>query len=181
MLIYTSPELVLSAMLDGATGSLKLTVRLFAVYTVWLSIIQIMQSCGMSQKLASVFMPITRRIFKGESRQAQEYISLNLSANMLGVGSAATPFGIKAIEEMDKGNSIATDNMLLFVIINCTGVQLLPTTVIGLRATAGSLSPSDIIIPTLISTLISSIVGIGLCLICSRASKHFASKRLKNE
>lgn len=176
MMIYTDPEMILTCMLGGASKSLELAVRLFAIYAIWLSIINIMQSSGMNKWLAKVFSPITSRMFKGESAQAQEHISLNLSANMLGVGSVATPLGIKAIECMDDKSGIATDNIILFVVINCTSIQLLPTTIIGLRTASGSINPADIILPSLISTILSSLVGFILCKLCAKIAKSIKSR-----
>ena len=184
LLIYTSPELVLSSMIDGAAGSIELAVSLLAIYAVWLSVLEVMGRSGLSASLARALNPITRRIFKGESEDAYEKISLNMSANMLGIGSIATPLGIGAIEKMDKGDGIASDNIIMFVIINCTSIQLLPTTIIGLRAAGGSIAASDIILPSLIATIASTLCGILLCKLCSTISKKFnkirCNKTLKN-
>ena len=89
-------------------------------------------------------------------------IALNMSANMLGLGNAATPMGIKAMQALDDGSGIATDAMIMLIVINATSIQLLPSTVIGLRASAGSLSPADIILPTLLSTICTVTLGITL-------------------
>ena len=88
-----------------------------------------------------------------------------MSANLIGIGGAATPMGIKAMEQMQDGSIYATDNMILFMVINTTSIQILPATIIGLRTAAGSSNASDIIIPSLIATTISTISGILLCLI----------------
>ena len=177
LLIYTSPDLVLSSMIDGASGSIELALALLAIYAVWLSVLEVMQRSGMSGQLARALNPITRRMFKGESEEAYERISLNMSANMLGIGSIATPIGISAIEQMDKGDGRASDNVILFVIINCTSIQLLPTTIIGLRAAGGSLSPADIIMPSLIATTASTLCGIFLCKLCSFICNKFSKNR----
>lgn len=164
LLIIFAPSMVLPAMIDGATGSIKLTLSLLAVYCVWLSVIRIMELTGINKVINKLFRPITKRLFPNTDNEAQELISLNFSANLLGMGGCATPLGIKAIEKMDKTQSkTATDDMILFIVINCTSIQLLPATIIGLRATAGSANASDIIIPSLIATLCSTVVGIILC------------------
>ena len=179
LLIYTSPDMILSAMIDGVGGALELAVTLLAIYAVWLSIIEIMQQSGMSDSLSKILNPITRRIFKNESEEAYTNISLNLSTNMLGIGSVSTPLGIKAVELMDKGDGKATDNIILFVIINCTSIQLIPTTIIGLRVAGGSLSPADIILPSLIATTASTLCGIFLCKLCSFICKTIKHKSIK--
>ncbi len=180
LLIYTSPDMILSAMIDGVGGSLELAVTLLAIYAVWLSIIEIMQQSGMSAGLSKILNPLTRKIFKGESEEAYSNISLNLSANMLGIGSVATPLGIKSVQLMDKGNGRASDNIILFVIINCTSIQLIPTTIIGLRVSNGSLSPADIIMPSLLATTASTICGIFLCKLCSKICNYISKNNKKN-
>ncbi|MDE5911500.1 MAG: hypothetical protein K2H24_04120, partial [Clostridia bacterium] len=104
---------------------------------------------------------------KGESDLALEYITLNFSANLLGMGGAATPLGIKAMECMQDNSQKATDNMILFMVINSTSIQLIPATIIGLRASAGSNAPSDIILPSLLATLISTVTGVILAKLCA--------------
>lgn len=87
---------------------------------------------------------------------------MNVSANMLGIGNAATPMGIKAMQALDDGSGKANFAMIMLIVINATSIQLLPTTVIGLRATAGSSSPADIILPTILATFATTILGIFL-------------------
>lgn len=181
LLIYTSPELVLSAMIDGVAGTVELAVTLLAIYAVWLSVIEIMQQSGMTNGLSRILNPITRKIFKGESEETYMNISLNMSANLLGIGSVATPLGIKAVELMDRGDGRASDNIILFVIINCTSIQLLPTTIIGLRAAGGSIAPSDIILPSLIATVASTICGIFLCKLCAKICNLYDIRRIKRK
>lgn len=179
LLIYNNPELVLSSMIDGASNSVTLAVKLFAIYAIWLSIIEIMQKTGLNDKLSKAFDPIINKVFRGESSEAKQYISLNLSANFLGIGSVATPLGMKAVNAMDKKDGFCSDNIIMFIIINCTSIQLIPTTIISLRTQFGSNSPSDIIIPSLIASIVSSIVGIVLCIILSRITQKLRARRTK--
>lgn len=173
VLTVVSPESAFGVMLSGARKSIELALSLFAIYSIWLSILEIMDKIGLNKWLNKVFRPMNKRLFKGESDKALEYISLNLSANLLGMGSAATPMGIKAMEQMSDGSEKASDNMALFMIINATSIQLVPATVIGMRLAAGSASASDIILPSLIATLISTICGVILAKLCARVSKKF--------
>lgn len=173
VLIFTSPDAALGAMIKGAGGAVELCITMLAIYCVWMSVLQVMDKAGINRCITALFRPITRRLFKEEDEKTQEYISLNLSANLLGMGGAATPMGIKAIEGMqervinqplsEKLKSKASDNMILFTVINCTSIQLLPATIIGMRASFGSASPSDIIFPSIIATTASTIIGIILC------------------
>ena len=87
---------------------------------------------------------------------------MNIASNIIGLGSTATPYGIKAMRGLDKGGGRATRAMIMLVVINSTGIQLLPTTVIGMRALAGSVSPSCVLWPTILATFIPTILGVVL-------------------
>ena len=174
LVTITAPESALSIMLGGAKSAIGLSVSLCAIYTVWLSVLQVIDKTGMGKALSKAFRPLTKKLFKGESDLALEYITLNFSANLLGMGGAATPLGIKAMEYMQDGTERASDNMILFVVINATSIQLLPATIIGLRASKGSASASDIILPSLIATTFSTLIGVILC-------KVFSSKKAERK
>lgn len=171
-MIYKSPELVLSSMINGASSAITLAIKLLAIYSVWIAIMRIIEQSGLDKKIAKLLSPIVKRLFKGESEEAQASISMNFSANMLGIGSVATPLGIQAIERMDSGKIYASHNIILFVVINCTSLELLPSTILGMRASLGSVNPADIILPTLISSLLSTICGIILCKIAKKFCKE---------
>ncbi|MGN0797143.1 MAG: nucleoside recognition protein [Christensenellales bacterium] len=172
LVTITAPESALSIMLGGAKSAIGLSVSLCAIYTVWLSVLQIIDKTGMGKTLSKAFKPLTKKLFRGESDLALEYITLNFSANLLGMGGAATPLGIKAMEYMQDGSDKASDNMILFMVINATSIQLLPATIIGLRASKGSASASDIILPSLIATTFSTLIGVILCkVLCSKKAE----------
>ena len=113
-------------------------------------------------------LPLTVIFFK----ETEKNICLNIASNIIGIGSAATPYGIKAMQGLDKGEIKATRAMIMLVVINSTGIQLLPTTVIGMRAVAGSVSPSVILWPTIVATFVPTILGIVLTSIIYRKKKH---------
>lgn len=161
-LLFVSPSLILPSLITGAENAISLSISLIAIYSLWISILKIMEDIGLNKLIYKFFKPITKILFKGENNLTCEYITLNFSANLLGMGGAATPLGIKAIENMNKNNNL-TDNMILFIVINATSIQLLPTTIISMRAKHLSLSASDIILPSLIATTIATICGILLC------------------
>ena len=140
----TAPQQAFTVMLDGAGNAVELALSLFAVYAVWLSVLEIMDKTGISKAVNRLFSPLWRRIFRGEDEKSLEYISLNFSANLLGMGSAATPMGIKAMESMSRGREKASDNMILFLVFNATSIQLIPATVIGMRAASGSASSAAV-------------------------------------
>lgn len=172
LMIYKSPELVLSSMINGASSAINLAIKLLAIYSVWIAIMRIIEQSKLDKKIAKLLSPIVKRLFKGESEDAIASISMNFSANILGIGSVATPLGIQAIERMDTGKIYASHNIILFVVINCTSLELLPSTILGMRASMGSINPADIILPTLLSSLISTICGICLCMLFRRFGKE---------
>lgn len=162
VLLITNPSAVLSEMIGASASSLKLCIELCAVYAVWLGMLELLEASGLSQKLAKLLRPIIRKVFKVEDEQAQRYIAMNLSANMLGLGNASTPMGIKAMQSLDDKSGKANFAMIMLIVINATSIQLLPTTIIGLRTSAGSTNPADIILPTLLATILTTILGIVL-------------------
>lgn len=161
-LLFSNPEQVLSSMVSASSNAVNLSVKLLAVYAIWLGLIEIVKQTNLSQKLSSLLSPLIDLIFGKVENKAKQYIAMNMSFNMLGVGNAATPTGIKAFNELQDGSDKITATMVMLLVINATSIQLLPTTIIGMRVTAGSGNASDIIMPSLIATLVSTIVGIVL-------------------
>ena len=158
-----SPDELLSSLLGGAESSVKMALTRFCIYAVWMGLSKLAEKSGLSKYIARGLKPVTKRIFRTDDETANEQLAMNISCNLLGLGGAATPYAVKAVEELDKqSNDFA--QKLLFV-INATSIQILPTTVIALRAGAGSLSPSDIFLPSLICTAISTLTAVGLYLI----------------
>lgn len=162
VLLVTNPSVMLEEMIGASASSLSLCIELCAVYVVWLGFIELVDASGLSEKLARILRPLIKRIFKVDDSETQKIIALNMSANMLGVGNAATPLGIRAMRALDDGSGRANFAMIMLIVINATSIQLLPTTVIGLRVSAGSQSAADIILPTLIVTATTTLLGIFL-------------------
>jgi spore maturation protein A len=150
---------------DGAAQGVTLAIGLIGVMSLWLGLLKIAEKAGLVDKLARAVRPIFRPLFPGvpDGHPAISAMLLNIAANMLGLGNAATPFGIKAMEELDKLNptpGTATNAQVLFLAINTASLQLVPTTVIALRASAHSSDPAGILLPTLGSTCCALIVAI---------------------
>lgn len=177
LLLFKDPNGALGGMLTGVSSAIAMSVGLVAVYAVWLSVLNVMEKVGLNRAIGKALKPLTKRLFPSENDETRETISLNMSANMLGMGGAATPLGIKAINSMAGDSEKTSDSIALFVVINCTSIQLIPTTIIGLRAAAGSASASDIILPSLIATAVSTIVGVGLCFVVRKIKKIIRRKR----
>ena len=159
-LVFKSPETALTSMITASGSAVNLAVKLLAVYAVWLGLIEIVKRTELSRKLSSLLSPLIDLLFGKVDNKAKDYIAMNMSFNMLGVGNAATPTGIKAFNALQEGSDKATDTMVMLLVINTTSIQLLPTTIIGMRVTAGSANASDIIMPSLIATIISTVVGV---------------------
>lgn len=170
-LAFVNPEGFLSALLDGASKSATLCVALLASYTVWLGLMQVWEDSGVTRGVSRLIKPLTKRLFQTDDDEALTCISMNLSANMLGIGGAATPYGIRAAHALDKTKNAEFSSCMLFV-VNATSVQLLPTAVIGIRIALGSGSPTDIVLPTLLATALSTGVGILLTYLFLRDKKR---------
>ena len=159
-LLFNSPETALTSMITASGSAVNLAVKLLAVYAVWLGLIEIVKRTELSRKLSSLLSPLIDLLFGKVDNKAKDYIAMNMSFNMLGVGNAATPTGIKAFNALQDGSDKATATMVMLLVINTTSIQLLPTTIIGMRVTAGSANATDIIMPSLIATIISTVVGV---------------------
>ena len=159
-LLFNSPETALTSMITASGSAVNLAVKLLAVYAVWLGLIEIVKRTELSRKLSSLLSPLIDLLFGKVDNKAKDYIAMNMSFNMLGVGNAATPTGIKAFNALQDGSDKATATMVMLLVINTTSIQLLPTTIIGMRVTVGSANATDIIMPSLIATIISTVVGV---------------------
>jgi len=153
------------AMVESAAGSVDLALGLIGVMTLFLGLVKVAEAGGLLSILARLIRPLMVRLFPSvpSDHPAMGAMILNMSANAMGLGNAATPFGIRAMQELDKLNSrpgTATDSMALFLAINTSSVTLLPTGVIALRAAAGSADPAGILPTTLFATLCSTAVAI---------------------
>lgn len=159
MMLFVSPEGVLSAFISGGEKALALSVQMMVIYAVWLGILNVFEKTGLSVKFAKALKPANKWLFGALPEKANDYVSLNISANILGMSGATTPMGIKAVNEMEKhkGTEYA---IAMFFVINATSVQLIPSSVLALRIKFGATAASDIILPTILATLLSSVIGV---------------------
>ena len=159
VLTFIDPEAALSAFLNGGENAFSLTLKLVVVYCVWLGVFGILEASGLDKKFAKLLRPVNKLLFGTLPEKAEEYISLNISANVLGMSGVTTPMGIKSVRELEKyegtGKVIAT-----FFVVNATSIQLIPTSVISLRSSFGSVSPSDVVLPTVLATALSTVIGV---------------------
>ena len=177
VLIWVDPSNALTSMLGASADALELSIELCAVYAVWMGVLELVEESGLSQKLARLLRPLIKWMFKIDDKEAEKMIALNMSANMLGLGNAATPMGIQAMKRLDDGSGVATHAVIMLIVLNATSIQLLPSTIIGLRETAGSTSSADIILPTLISTACTFILGILLVKLFGKIRKKFNHRK----
>lgn len=166
-------ELVSKAVILSTTSAVELVMGLVGMMCLWCGIMKVAEKSGLTDKLAMVLRPILRIIFKetGKNQKAMESITMNLTANMMGLSNAATPFGIKAMEEMQKSNiekDTANNDMALFLVLNAACIQFLPTTVISIRAAYNSQNPAIIILPAIIATGTAAALGIVYCKILQK-------------
>ena len=176
-LIFVQPQSVISEMTNASMDVINLCITLLAVYTIWLGILEIVDATGLGARLARLLRPLIRKLFKINDPETEKYIALNMSSNILGLGNASTPMGIKAMKRLDDGSGKITAPMIMLLIVNATSIQLFPTTVVGLRAQAGSVDPTSIILPTILGTIITCITAITTTKVCE---KIFFKKRVKN-
>lgn len=151
-------EEVNKAVFEGAREAVTISIGLISVLVFWLGMMKIAEESGLLKVLAKLFRPIAVRLFPEipKDHPAMGYILSNMVANLFGLGNAATPMGIKAMEEMKKLNgneNTASRSMITLLAINTTGLTLIPTTVIAIRMNYGAESPTDIVGPTLFATL----------------------------
>lgn len=161
-------ELMSQSIIKAANDPVELVIGMVGLLCLWCGVMKIAEKSGLTGKLAGLMEPILKRIYKaaGKDKSALGAIVMNLTANMMGLSNAATPFGIKAMEEMQRLNpdkDTASDDMALFLVMNAACIQLLPATVISLRAAAGSTNPGLIILPAIIATATACIVGVVCC------------------
>lgn len=172
-LVTGKGQIISSSIMDSTETSIKLIITLAGMMSLWSGIMKIAQKSGLTDKIAIFLRPILGVIFKDASKNknAMGSILLNLTSNMLGLSNAATPFGIKAMEELQKVNpekDTASNDMALFLVLNATCIQIVPTSVLSMRAAAGSTNPGIVIIPAMITTGTAAIMGIIYCKILEK-------------
>lgn len=154
---------VANAAMEGARSAVELSLSMAGVMCLWSGVMEIMNVCGISGGLAKAFRPILRRLLPESSRDEETLaaVSANVSANLLGLGNAATPLGIRAARRMARGcHGIASDELCLLVVLNTASIQLLPTTIASVRAAAGCGTPFDILPAVWVTSALSVAVGL---------------------
>ena len=166
-----------SSIFESTANAINLAINLLGTIALWSGIMQIASSTTLIEKLTKILNPIIRVLFPDlkENKKIQKEIGMNMIANILGLGNAATPLGLKAMKSMQRENKIKdtlSDSMMMFIVINTASIQIIPTTVIAIRSSLGSESPTSIVFPVWIATIIAAISGIIVTKILIKRSKE---------
>jgi len=169
-------EAVTKAMFDGAKAAIEISLFLLGIVSLWLGITKIIEDSGLIHGISNAFRPLITRLFKSvpADHPAITSITLNMLANFFGLGNAATPLGIKAMQDLqslNKDKDVLSFEMMLFIVLNTSSVQLIPFTVVGILSDFGSQNPSFIVLPTICATVISALVALGVLFLFRRLMK----------
>ncbi len=172
---------ITNAAIESAGIAVKLSIGLIGVMALWLGLMRVAEEAGIIKIIARIVRPITKRLFPGipKDHPAIGAMIMNISANMLGLSNAATPLGLKAMEELNRLNpkkGRATDDMITFLVINTSAITLIPATAIAIRASLGSVNPQQIILPSIIAASMATIVGVSTV-----KTIQFIQKKRKNK
>ncbi len=169
-----SLDATVNAAFEGAKASVETVLSFAGVMCFWTGMLKVAEKSGMAEKIEKLLNPLIKRLFPSAPPDAKKYISMNMTANILGMGNAATPMGIKAMTELDKSNKNplrASDDMCMLIVLNTTSFQLIPTTIIALRTAAGSAEPMSIIMPIWITSICSIIAAVTAVKVMTRFFK----------
>jgi spore maturation protein A len=150
---------------EGAKAAVEISLFLLGVVSVWMGITRILEDSGLIFRIAHLFKPIITRLFRNipDDHPSISAITLNVLANFFGLGNAATPLGIKAMQELDTLNEekgSITPEMMTFIVINTASIQFIPFSVIGILASYNAASPAAIVLPVLVATVVSAIAAL---------------------
>ena len=164
-IITNNFSVVNTEILECGKLTLDLILKLFPMISLWTGVVTIAKKSGLLKTFASLISPLLSKLFKDipKDSPALGYIASNIAVNMFGLGSAATPLGLKAMKELQKLNNNkeeASRSMVTFLVLNTSGLTIIPTTVISLRTLYGSSNPTEIIITSIIATIISTTIGL---------------------
>ncbi len=156
--------------MNGASEAVSMCVGLVGVMCMWNGIMKIAEKCGLVERISDIIRPVFCRLFKDipPESEAGKNIIMNITANILGMGNASTPSGVKAMKEMKKAageKEYATGDMLMFTVLNTASFQLIPSTLIAMRSAAGSVNAAEIILPIWCTSFCSVVVVI----LCAKA------------
>lgn len=161
---------VAAAAAEGAGAAIELCLSIAGMMCLWTGVMEVMRRSGLAQGLSRLLRPVLRRLFPGAARdkETMQCLSANVSANLLGLGNAATPLGIQAAQRMAGGKQWASDELCLLVVCNTASIQLIPTTVAAVRQAQGCQTPFDILPAVWLASVLSVSAGILACKLLKR-------------
>ena len=165
LLLFLAPNDFLSALLSASSKSATLCISLIATYSVWLGLMRVWEDSGVSRRVSKLLKPVAKRLFAVDDDKTLDAVCMNLSVNLLGISGAGTPYGVKSASLLNESPNAEYASCMFFV-VNATSLQLIPTSMIGLRTALGSVQPSAVVLPTLLTSLFSTLLGILLVKIC---------------
>ena len=168
---------VSNSILTSGNTAVELCFSLLGTFCLWNGVMNVAEKSGLSQILSKIMSPILCKLFKGLDRNSDAImpISLNITSNLLGLSNAATPIGIEAMKKLSKDNAkkeIASNNMVLFVVMNSAALRLIPTTVAAISSNHNSINPLEIILPSIVTSVCALTVGITMVKILERFFKY---------
>lgn len=164
-------DAVAAAALDGAAAGVELALTMAGALCLWLGVMEIMRRSGLAAGLSRLLRPLLGRLYPefAENQPVMDAVSANVSANLLGLGNAATPLGLEAARRMaEKSPGVASDSLCMLVVCNTASIQLIPTTVASLRAAAGCAAPFDILPAVWLASAAALIAGVGAARLFAR-------------
>ena len=184
--VNNSIQDVMTALLSGCETAVKIALSLIGIMAFWLGIMRIAEKSGLVQLISKLIYPIIKYLFKDVKNDSPALgdIAMSISANALGLTNAATPIGLKVMNELQESNKqkdSATDSMCMFLGMNTAGFQIIPATVIAILAGLGSKNPTAIVLPTLIVTTLAFITAIVTALILKVIWSKFEKKEAQND
>jgi len=169
-------DMATKAAMDSAKAGVNLGIELIGVVCLWSGLMSVAEKGGLVKAFTKALTPLMKKIFPEipHKHKAVGAMVMNMAANFFGLGNAATPFGLKAMTELQKLNTdkgTATDAMCMFLVINTATLQLVPATVIALRSAAGSVNPTEIMLPIWISSIVAFTLGIIICKLFAKVGR----------
>ena len=180
VLMVRSPDLFFSTLLGGASKAATTCVALLASYAVWMGLIRVWEDCGIAQKVANLVKPAAKKLLKIQDEEALTAVSMNLSVNLLGISGAATPYGIQAANLLDKTDNAEFSSAMFFV-LNATSLQIFPASIVAVRTSLGCANPADIILPTFLTSLFSTVMGVVLTILFLRPKRKVSFSLQKTQ
>lgn len=156
ILLFLSPSSFLETVLQSASKSATLCVSLLSSYALWLGLMQVWEDSGVSKKISQLLRPLTRKLFHTDDEEILNTVTMSLSVNLLGISGASTPYGIRSAQLLDKTKEAEYSSCMLFA-LNATSLQLIPTSIISVRTAMGSIAPADVLFPTVITSVFSTL------------------------